>query len=468
MDDRVMQFRVGVMVLSTFLIAGILAVLFGKIPGFGKPTYELKVRFRTADGISRNSSLKVSGVKIGQVSKNPEIQPDKSVIITLQVNDDYQVTHDQGIKIATTLLGDSDLQVTDIGGINKAPYNPGDTLEGISAGNPQDIMKDLSGSVGSTVESLGKTSDEIRKMVVTINSRLEENKDKFASIVDATEKTLLGLNKTLQSVQGILGDDKLKEDLRKSIEEIPQVLASMKNTVNDVQGAVQSASRNIQNLEGLTKPLGDRGGAMAANLDSVLGRLNNTLGNIELLSKKLNSNEGTAGSLLSNNDLYIQLNDSAANINELTRQLRPIVADARVLTDKLARNPGIILRDAAFPGAGTKFLTTSQSDYSMQREREVTYEDEAHYSIPHHAQYGSAQQQPMQQQSIQQQNPPPSQYAQQPNRQQFRRPNTQAQPAQNYPVQPAQFNQPVNQNPPANQNGSYNPMASGQWSPSRN
>jgi hypothetical protein len=34
--------------------------------------------------------------------------------------------------------------------------------------------------------------------------------------------------------------------------------------------------------------------------------------------------------------------------------MEPILCDARVITDKIARNPGVILRDAVQPGPGIK------------------------------------------------------------------------------------------------------------------
>jgi phospholipid/cholesterol/gamma-HCH transport system substrate-binding protein len=58
-----------------------------------------------------------------------------------------------------------------------------------------------------------------------------------------------------------------------------------------------------------------------------------------------------------NPDIYNELNAAAANVNELTKRLRPIVEDVRIFTDKLARRPGIILRDAVKPGSGTKWVT---------------------------------------------------------------------------------------------------------------
>jgi phospholipid/cholesterol/gamma-HCH transport system substrate-binding protein len=50
MNDRVMQFRVGVMVLATAIIAGILIVLFGDLPSLVQATYPLKIRIQRRPG----------------------------------------------------------------------------------------------------------------------------------------------------------------------------------------------------------------------------------------------------------------------------------------------------------------------------------------------------------------------------------------------------------------------------------
>ena len=48
MSERVIQFRVGVMVLATAIIAGILIVLFGDLPSLVQSTYPLRMNFSEA------------------------------------------------------------------------------------------------------------------------------------------------------------------------------------------------------------------------------------------------------------------------------------------------------------------------------------------------------------------------------------------------------------------------------------
>jgi phospholipid/cholesterol/gamma-HCH transport system substrate-binding protein len=72
------------------------------------------------------------------------------------------------------------------------------------------------------------------------------------------------------------------------------------------------------------------------------------------LTESLNNPAGSLGRLINDPELYQNLNRAVHNVEQVTRQLRPIVGDARVLTDKLSRHPGTLVRDALSPGPGIK------------------------------------------------------------------------------------------------------------------
>ena len=50
--------------------------------------------------------------------------------------------------------------------------------------------------------------------------------------------------------------------------------------------------------------------------------------------------DGTLGMLINDPDLYLRLERAAANVEEITRRVMPIVDDARIAVDKVARDPG--------------------------------------------------------------------------------------------------------------------------------
>ena len=111
----------------------------------------------------------------------------------------------------------------------------------------------------------------------------------------------------------------------------------------------------MKNLEGFTGPLGQRGEKVIARIDQSVGRLDELLQQFVLFGQSLNRREGSLGQLVNNPDLYQHLNTAACNIEELTRELRPIVRDARAFSDKIARHPESLgVRGALKPSSGIK------------------------------------------------------------------------------------------------------------------
>jgi phospholipid/cholesterol/gamma-HCH transport system substrate-binding protein len=56
-------------------------------------------------------------------------------------------------------------------------------------------------------------------------------------------------------------------------------------------------------------------------------------------TKALNESDGTLGKLVRDPRVYEDLAAAAANVKNLSRDLRPIVDDIRVFSDKIARHP---------------------------------------------------------------------------------------------------------------------------------
>ena len=90
MDERVVQFRVGVMVLATIIITGILILLFNEFPSMGAGTYTIHVRFSSAPGVAKDTPVRRSGILIGRVT-DVEFDEKYNVIATLEINRDHTI-----------------------------------------------------------------------------------------------------------------------------------------------------------------------------------------------------------------------------------------------------------------------------------------------------------------------------------------------------------------------------------------
>ena len=238
MEDRVKQFRIGVMVLAALLIGGILVVMFGKLPTFGVGTYVVNARFADAPGVSANTPIRRSGIKVGKV-ESVAFDDQRQVIVKMKLNDDFEIRRDEGIKISTSLLGDAELQIIPLpqAPANPTFYQPNDTIQGQKANDPLNMLANLEPQINMTVTSLTRATDEIAKLATTVNSSLENNKDRFNSILANTDQALSTINRAADSLKGVLSDPESNENFRRALKEMPELLTTTRKAIEGLERA---------------------------------------------------------------------------------------------------------------------------------------------------------------------------------------------------------------------------------------
>ncbi len=217
------------------------------------------------------------------------------------------------------------------------------------------MIGNLEHELGSAITSMSTAGNEVSKLAASVNRILESNDDQINRIVTKTEATLDAFQRSLADVEDVLGNPEVRENLKKTLAELPQLLADSRTAVSTIRTTVESVDRNMTNLEGFTGPLGERGPTIISNIDNGLIRLDALLAEMSDFGRKLNSGEGSLGQLMRSPDLYQHLNRAALNIERISCELQPIVADARVFADKIARHPEVLgVRGALQRSPGTK------------------------------------------------------------------------------------------------------------------
>ena len=124
------------------------------------------------------------------------------------------------------------------------------------------------------------------------------------------------------------------------------------------RGTLELADKNLRNLEGFTEPIGQKGEAIADALIRAVDGVDRLVEDFNVLVQALNNREGTIGRLIHDSQAYENLNRLMCNANqvlgqiyELTRRLRPVVDDARILMDKVAREPGRVVTGGLNPSS---------------------------------------------------------------------------------------------------------------------
>jgi phospholipid/cholesterol/gamma-HCH transport system substrate-binding protein len=382
MDERILKFRVGVMVLATLIITSILVLLFGNVRHALRRTYTVEILFDDAEGVTEDTPVRKSGILIGRVTGVTFADDGRAKVIA-EINADVELGPDHECRISRSLLGETSLQFvqrkrpqqqelpdsvhTSRGGrravisvlgtgtlqfvqLQKPPELEAPpagqqrprTFKGVSPRDPVELLEQLGPKIESMVDSVTRTSDEIRSVAAQLNRAFSEEDSPVVRSVARLEKTLESIGKAADNLNEVLSDPQLKADLKQGLSELPKALRESRDAFSGLKQTLELADRNLQNLEGFTRPLGQRGDELFLKLDRSATKLERLLDNLNTFGTAINDRQGSLGRLMSDPELYDNLSEAAGNINDLTKQLRPIVNDVRVFTDKIARDPGRI------------------------------------------------------------------------------------------------------------------------------
>ena len=361
MNERVIQFRVGVMVLASVLILAILVVLSGdqSVWSWWDHKITVHVRFEAAPGVSHDTPVRKFGILIGRVT-DVQIEPG-GALVTMKIDQKMgKVRRGEVCQISGNLLsGDAKLDFVGGGEIaedtGEELLQDGDVLNGHIRESPFDIISEVKGDIKGAFVSLDKAAQEVATLAGRVNVILGDDDRPLADFMKNTQRALGEFEKTMISLNAILGDEAVQKNLRDTLATLPALLEETRQTVQSIRDVAATANRNLKHLEGFTEPLGTNGASIVKSVDQAVARLNSLLEDLQSFGEALNSREGSLGQFVHNPEVYQRLNRAALNLEKLTKELRPVVRDARIFSDKIARDPSQLgIRGAISRGSGVK------------------------------------------------------------------------------------------------------------------
>jgi phospholipid/cholesterol/gamma-HCH transport system substrate-binding protein len=420
MNDRRMQFRVGVAVFFTMIATAVLMTVNEPIPSgwlpFGQSTYRVGIEVPNAPGIGENSPVRKNGVLIGRV-ESVEDKDDRVVIYTA-IDSGRELTSGHVPHVRTTMLGDATIEFMKN---RSAPQGQPLTDEAVVIGvvdeNPLESLAklgDLKNEFADASASLARAGDEVAKLAERVNEAFggdEQDQGRVGRLLDTTEDAMQQFSRTMSAMNEIIGDPpqevarpieqmqfrqpvpeieplpnarplpnnpqqpaaqpqigqpplgqepidgpRMRQRLRQGLNEMPEAIREARITMQQFRETLELANTNLRNLEGFTEPLGQKGEEIAATLIRAIDGLDTLVRDFTQLTNALNNREGTIGRLIHDAQAYENLNRLMCNanivlgqINDLTLRLKPVVNDARVFMDKIAREPGRIVTGGINP-----------------------------------------------------------------------------------------------------------------------
>jgi phospholipid/cholesterol/gamma-HCH transport system substrate-binding protein len=347
MDERVLQARVGIVVVSSLLLTAILIVLFGDAPSFFKTGKTIHVKFPSAPGVTEGTPVRKSGILIGRVQKVDFAKDSSDVIVTLKIDEGRELWKHEICRISSdSLLGDKSLEfVRGNEPASNERIKDGDPpYAGISPAEPLEALAGLQGELTKTLQSMTGAGNEVRRLANRMNTMFGQTDDQqLKRVWGKAEDALTSVDKAMTQVNNLLERDELREKLQQSLDQLPMAIQETQETMKVVREAAARADRNLRNLEGLTGPLGERGADIVDQVETSVAQFEEVMSQLAQFTKQINSEEGSLGQFINNPDLYNNVNKTVIRVERLAKDLRPIMNDVRVISYTLSRDPSRII-----------------------------------------------------------------------------------------------------------------------------
>lgn len=269
-------------------IVGIVLLFFGMqfLKGLtmfsGDNTY--KVKFTDVTGLTEASPVYANGVKVGTVeSIDYDYSRPDNIVATIGLNKEMRLPQGTTAEIASDLLGNVKLELK-LGDFNGSLLAVSDTIFG-------QMQSGLMSKAAGMVPQIEQMLPKLDSILASVN----------ALLADPT------LNHSLHNVEGIT------TSLTTASNELSQLSATLNHQLPAIIGKADGVMANADTLTHNLNTL-DLAGTMA--------RVDRTLQNLEQMTAKLNSNEGTLGLLMRDDGLYNNLNATMMHADSLMIDLK--------------------------------------------------------------------------------------------------------------------------------------------------
>jgi phospholipid/cholesterol/gamma-HCH transport system substrate-binding protein len=257
------------------------------------------------NGLVAANPISIKGLKVGQVKKlyfNPK-NP-KQIIVELYILGDYPIAKNSSARIfSSSLLGSPEVEI--IPGDSTVMAISGDTLlSQTEATLGQEVNKQLL-PLKVKAENLIGSIDSIAVIVQQVLNK--NTRDNLVEAIEHVKQTLANIASTTHNL------DTLMDSQRNNLSKIITNVESISNNLKQNNDKITNILTNFSNLsDSLSK----------ARIPYTIAQVNKAITDLDGILVKINKGEGSVGQLLSNEQLYKEVEKAARDLNLLLEDIR--------------------------------------------------------------------------------------------------------------------------------------------------
>ncbi|QCX53218.1 MlaD family protein [Elizabethkingia sp. JS20170427COW] len=258
------------------------------------------VKYDNVEGLNNSSPVSINGLKVGQVTGIiPQTSKDGRIyfVVKINVNNDFVFSKKSTAEIFEPgLMSGKEMRINIA--YDKPIAKDGDTLQGSVK---LSMMADLSTQVGPMKDQVSSVLAKLDSVATSTNKMLDDENRRQIKLL------LSNLNNTVEA-------------FRLTAEQTNSFIASNQGRLNDVldnaNKTMITANTAVGNYGKLAESID------AKQLNQTITKLSETSAELNKLISGIEAGKGSLGKLTKDEELYNNLNKSAASLNALMEDLK--------------------------------------------------------------------------------------------------------------------------------------------------
>ncbi|MGE4587240.1 MAG: MlaD family protein [Mangrovibacterium sp.] len=296
--------KLGLLILFTFTVF-VWGINYLKGIDFFRKNTSYNVLYPRVDGLVESSAVTINGYQVGQV-RNIAFsgKPDGSLLVSFILEGDFRIPKGSVARIVSSdIMGTRSI---------KLELNPSDTYYRDNDTIPGAIEGDLKEQVSMQVLPLKNKAEQLLSSLdsaITVVTYVfnEKSRENITESFEHVNQTIFNLRESSEVLSQLMHSE--QQNIREIMENLKQITDSLNRSSGSFVNIMDNVSVISDSLAGI-------------ELRQMFNKFSGAVTDFSGIIRKLNADEGTAGMLINDPELYNNLTNLSLSLEDLVNDLR--------------------------------------------------------------------------------------------------------------------------------------------------